>query len=492
MTTISDLREIRINKLSKLQELGIDPYPPLGKDNHSIIDITSNFEKNENKDLTVSGRLLSWREHGPLIFGHIQDSTGKIQLYIKEDTLEKTDKKKQTLGFSDLNLLDVGDFVQATGIVTKTKRGEISLQPKELVLLSKSLRPLPEKWEGLKDTEERYRKRYLDFIANPEAKKVIDARWKITEEIRKFLWAKGFSEVETPILQSLYGGTNAKPFTTHFNALDCDFYLRVAPELYLKRLMVGGYEKVFEIAKNFRNEGIDHSHFPEFTMLEWYQAYADYHKTMDLAEALLKHLAKALYGTTVLTIRDKTIDIGKTWKRVPVEEIVKEYLHLDWDTISDKEVKALQEKLKVEVRGTWTKNKALFAIYDHEITPQLVEPTWVIDYPMDVSPLSRNHRTKPDRAERFEGYLGGVEVFDGWSEIVSGLEQRKRFEKEQQNMREGDKEAMPLDEDFIEALEHGCPPLGGIGFGIDRMVMLLTNNWAIKNVVAFPILKPRE
>ena len=492
MTTIADLRDIRISKLQKIIDLGINPFPPTGIKTNTNSEITENYEKFDNKEVTLSGRLISWREHGPLIFGHIQDESGRIQLYIKKDILFQTNKKEQHIGFEDLNLLDVGDFIEAGGIITKTQKGEISIQPKYIKLLSKSLRPLPEKWEGLKDVEERYRKRYLDFIANPQSRKIIDARWKITEEIRKFLWGKNFSEVETPILQSLYGGTNAKPFTTHFNALNCDFYLRVAPELYLKRLIVGGYEKVFEIAKNFRNEGIDHTHFPEFTMLEWYEAYADYNKTMDLAEELFKYVAKAIHGSTTIKVRDMEIDIGKTWKRIPVEDILKEKLDIEWDKVSDTEVKEIQKKYNVEVRGTWTKSKVLFTTFEKEIAPKIEEPTWVIDYPSEVSPLSRQHRSKEGRTERFEGYIGGVEIFDGWSEIISGLEQRKRFETEQKNMREGDKEAMPMDEDFVEALEYGCPPLGGIGFGIDRMVMLLTNTWAIKDVVAFPILKPEN
>jgi lysyl-tRNA synthetase class 2 len=492
MTTISDLRDIRISKLQKIVDLGIDPFPPTGRKTNFNSEITEDYKKYENKEVVLSGRLMSWREHGPLIFGHIQDQSGKIQLYIKKDILNSTSKAEQNIGFDDLRLLDVGDFIEATGIITKTQKGEISIQPKYIRLLSKSLRPLPEKWEGLKDVEERYRKRYLDLISNPESKKVIDARWKITSEIRKFLWEKKFVEVETPVLQTLYGGANARPFTTHFNALGRDFYLRVAPELYLKRLIIGGYEKVFEIAKNFRNEGIDHTHFPEFTMLEWYEAYTDYNKTMDLAEELLKHLAKTLYGSTVINVKDKGIDIGKTWERIPIEDLFKEKLNVEWDSVSDKEVKEIQKKYSVDVRGTWTKGKVLFATFEKEIAPKLENPTWVIDYPSEVSPLSRQHRTKVGRSERFEGYIGGVEVFDGWSEIISGLEQRQRFEAEQKNMREGDKEAMPIDEDFVEALEYGCPPLGGIGFGIDRMVMLLTNTWAIKDVVAFPILKPEN
>lgn len=492
MSTITDLRNARLEKLEKIKSLGINPYPAESKKGFTNKEIVDNYSKYQDIEVFLSGRLMSLREHGALLFADLADQSGKIQLYIKQDTILKTDAKKQILGFDDLKLLDVGDFVQAFGTVTQTKTGQVSLMVKELKLLSKSLRPLPDSWDGLKDVEERYRKRYLDFIINPDSKKIIDARWKITQELRKFLWKEGFCEVETPILQSLYGGTNAKPFTTHFNALDCDFYLRVAPELYLKRLMIGGYEKVFEIAKNFRNEGIDHSHFPEFTMIEWYEAYADYNRVMDIAEALTKHLVQNLTRGSTLNVKENLIDIGVKWKRVAVEDLIKEHFGIEWETVSEAEVKKLQEKLKIKIRGVWSKNKALFSIYDHEITPKLIEPTWVIDYPAEVSPLSKSHRSKQGRVERFEGYIGGVEIFDGWTEIISGLEQRDRFENEQKNMKEGDDEAMPLDEDFIEALEYGCPPLGGIGFGLDRLVMFLTNTWAIKDVNAFPILKPKK
>jgi lysyl-tRNA synthetase class 2 len=259
----------------------------------------------------------------------------------------------------------------------------------------------------------------------------------------------------------------------------------------LKRLVVGGYERVFEIARNFRNEGIDHSHFPEFTMLEWYEAFADYQLTMDRAEALAKHLAKTVKGSTKLIIKGEEIEIGEKWERISIQELLKRELNVDWDESSEAEVKSLQTQHGVTIRGVWTKNKALFALFDKLITPKLKNPTWVIDYPIDVSPLSRQHRSKKGLAERFEGYVGGMEIFDGWSEIVSGLEQRRRFETEQKNMKEGDTEAMPLDEDFIEALEYGCPPMGGIGFGIDRLVMFITDTWAIKDVVAFPTLKPK-
>lgn len=491
MATLAELRNIRLEKLEKLKQLGVDPFPAKSAKKALNKDIVGSFDKLEGKSAVAAGRITAIRSYKDLAFIDVKDSSGKIQLYIKRDVLEKPNYKKSEIAFDDLGLLDLGDFVEGIGILTKTKTNEISIESKSLRILSKSIRPLPDKWEGFKDIEERYRRRYVDFQINDGAKKIIDTRWKIEKEIRKFLWSKNFDEVETPILQPLYGGTNARPFSTHFNALDCDFYLRVAPELYLKRLIVGGYERVFEIARNFRNEGIDHSHFPEFTMLEWYEAYADYNRVMDLAEALTKHLVKKMAGSGTIVVNGQTVDIAKKWRRVTVDKLLKEHLDIDWNKVTDDEAKELQKKYKINVRGTWDKNKVLFYLYDSEITSKLIEPTWVIDYPAAVSPLSRAHRTKAGRAERFEGYIGGVEIFDGWSEIVSGIEQRERFETEQKNMKEGDTEAMPLDEDFIEALEYGCPPLGGIGFGIDRLVMFLTDTWAIKDVVAFPTLKPK-
>lgn len=491
MATLKELRDIRLEKLSKLVDLGVDPYFSLNSSRVPIESLLSNFDQFDGQQVVCAGRIRSTRGHGKICFLDLKDYSGKIQLYLKSDILSRASYAENMLAYDDLNLLDIGDFVQVEGVLLKTSRGEISIEVTKLVFLSKALRPIPDDWEGFKNVEERYRMRYLDFLVNTEVRQVIDKRWQITSEIRKFLWEKGFIEVETPILQSLYGGTNAKPFTTHFNALDKDFYLRVAPELYLKRLVVGGYEKVFEIAKNFRNEGIDHSHFPEFTMLEWYEAYADYNRVMDLAEEMLKHLVFQLYGSYKLNVKGNEVDVSGKWPRITVETALKTHLDLDWSILSDEEVKALQKKLKVNVRGTWTRAKALFAIYDSEVTGKFMNPTWVIDYPLEVSPLAKTHRTNPLKAERFEGYIGGVEIFDGWTEIVSGLEQRARFEGEQKNMKDGDTEAMPLDEEFLEALEYGCPPLGGIGFGIDRIVMFLTNTWAIKDVVAFPTLKPK-
>lgn len=467
-----NLRQVRQEKLEKIKKLGINPYPAAFDKKNSIADCRGSSDKS----VTTAGRILSLRGHGKVTFADLSDETGKIQILFKLDEIGRE-------SYEFLDLLDIGDFLGVSGQVITTNSGEITISVQNYKLLSKSLRPLPSQWYGFKDAEERFRKRYLDLILNQDVKKVLDLRWKLERKIREFLWSKNFWEVETPVLQSLYGGTNAKPFTTHLEALGQDMYLRVAPELYLKRLVIGGYERVFEIARNFRNEGMDRSHQPEFTMLEWYMAFADYHGVMDLVEEMMKFLSSEI----------KEVKVSNKWQRKAIKVVVKEHLDLDWDKVSDQEVKKLLTKNKIEITGVWTKNKGLFALFEHLVSPKLIEPTWVIDYPRDVSPLSKEHREYPEEfVERFEGYIDGQEIFDGWSEINSGLEQRARFETEQKNLKAGDKESQPLDEDFIEALEYGMPPLGGIGFGIDRLAMLFSNVKNIREVIAFPLLRPEK
>lgn len=479
MATIDELKKARLEKLEALKKRGIDPYPATVKREQTIAQARSM----DGKSISIAGRIMGLRGHGNIVFGDLRDESGKMQAVFKSDEIDSKI-------FELLEFVDIGDFLAVQGDVGKTQAGEISVFVKDFQLISKSLRPLPDQWYGLKDVEERYRKRYLDFLLNPQVKVTLDARWRIEQAIRTFLWGEGYVEVETPVFQPLYGGTNARPFTTHMNALDYDFYLRVAPELYLKRLMVGGYERVFEIARNFRNEGIDLTHQPEFTMMEFYEAYADYHRIMDLTEELIKHAAQSANQSYIINVQDHSVDLSGKWRRITIDEAMEQYEHITWDKESDDDIRRLLAKYTIAIPGSWSRNKALFALYDHLVTPKLVDPTWVIDYPKEVSPLSKEHRSKQGRVERFEGYVGGKEVCDGWSEIVSSLEQRKRFEQEQKNFKAGDVEAHPLDEDFLTALEFGCPPLGGIGIGIDRLVMLLTNTWSIKEVVAFPTLRP--
>ncbi|MBI5619448.1 lysine--tRNA ligase [Candidatus Gottesmanbacteria bacterium] len=481
MPTIDELRKIRIRKLEVLKKHGAKPYPATVKRDQTI----NQARTMAGKSVAAAGRVMGLRGHGKIFFLDLLDGTGTIQLVIKSDHCDKKD-------FELTKFIDLGDFLAVQGEVGKTQAGEISVFVKNIQLISKALRPLPDQWYGFKDVEERFRRRHVDLLLNPAVRETLDKRWKIEQAIRTFLWGEGYVEVETPILQPLYGGTNARPFTTHINALDVDFYLRIAPELYLKRLIVGGYERIFEIARNFRNEGMDATHQPEFTMMEFYEAYADYHRIMDLTEGLIKHAAQAANGSSVIAIEDKKIDISGKWRRMTIDEALLQYENIHWDKITEKEIRERLTKADIKVAGVWSKEKALFALYDHFVTPKLMEPTWVIDYPREVSPLSKEHRSKPGRVERFEGYVGGKEICDGWSEITSGLEQRERFKQEQKNLKAGDKDAQPTDEDFIQALEYGCPPLGGIGIGIDRLVMLITNTWSIREVIPFPLMRPEK
>lgn len=475
--TIIAKKEKRI----QLEKLGIAVHPYSFNKKQTI----SQTREMMDQKVITAGRIMSIRAHGKVVFADLQDSSANIQLMIKESEVEETK-------FAWLkNLVDRGDYLGASGKIITTKTGEITILVSDFELLSKALRPLPTSWNTAESKETRFRKRYLDMLINPEAKRVLDARWMIEKEMRRFLQDKhDFIEVETPVLQPLYGGTNATPFNTHMNALDTNFYLRIAPELYLKRLIVGGYDKVFEIARNFRNEGIDQTHQPEFTMIEWYEAYADYHKVMDVAEELVKYLVNKLYGELKIKLGEKEIDISEDWQRIRMDEALKQFAKIDFDNLSDDEVKNLLEKNNIKLKTAFSRGKALFELFDKIVTPQLINPIWIIDYPREVSPLSKAHRNNPKLAERFEAYIGGKELADGWSEIVDSIDQRNIFENEQQNMRQGDSEAHPLDEDFLEAMEYGMPPLGGIGIGIDRLVMFLTNTWSIKEVIAFPTMRP--
>lgn len=478
-TRLDFSRDAKLEKRKKLEEMGVNPHPYSFAPTHSI----AKARDSKGKSVIVAGRLMSIREHGKVSFADLHDETGSMQIMFRADALGNR--------YKIVSLLDPGDFLGVSGKVTLSKTNELTVEAVQIEVLGKSLRPLPTSWQGIDDTETRYRKRYLDMIINPEVKNTLDARWLIEKEIRRYLQdEERFTEVETPVLQPLYGGTNARPFTTHMNALDSDYYLRVAPELYLKRLIVGGYERIFEIARNFRNEGIDHTHQPEFTMLEWYEAYADYNRVMDAAEGLIKHLAKRLHGKLGMKVGELEIDLSGKWPRITMSDSLKKYKQLDVDTMTDEQLKVVLKKHKQELIGSFSRGKAIFALFDRLVTPTLINPTWIIDYPKEVSPLSKQHRDNPELVERFECYIGGKEICDGWSEVTDGIDQRQRFEVEQLHLREGDEEAQPLDEEFLEAMEYGMPPLGGIGIGIDRLVMFLTNTWAIREVIAFPTLKP--
>jgi lysyl-tRNA synthetase, class II len=483
------IKEMR-RKHDELVSLGVNPYAYKYDVNSSVKDIKNKHDnlKNEEKttiEVKIAGRIISNRNMGKAAFLNIQDQDDKIQLYLRKDELKELEWKV-------FNLLDIGDFIGVFGTIFKTKTGELTIHVKSFEILSKSLKPLPEKYHGIKDTEIKYRKRYLDLIMNPKEKERFILRTKIINYIRDFLNSKNFLEVETPVLQIIYGGTNAKPFKTHINAYDMPMYLRVAPELYLKRLLVGGFERVYEIARNFRNEGVDQTHNPEFTMIEWYEAYADYNTMMDRAEEMYKFIAKKIFNKEVIYYNDLEIDISKKWSRVRMVDAIKNHLKLDVENMNEKELEKIVHENKIDIKGNKNKGSMIFAIFDKLICDKLIEPIWIIDYPKEVSPLAKVHRDNQDYVERFECYIGGKEIGDGWSELISPIDQKNRFENEQKSMRQGNDEAHPMDKDFIEALEYAMPPAGGIGVGIDRLVMLFTNNWSIRDVIFFPIMKPEQ
>ena len=482
MSRIDDAIKAKLEKRKALENLDVVIHPYSFDKKHTINEARA---IDEGSQVKTAGRVMSVRPHGKVVFFDLKDSTDSIQIMVREDGVDS--KQLAVVGY-----VDPGDFIGVSGEVILTKTGELTILASEIKFLGKALRPLPSQWNVAENKDIRFRRRYIDILINDDVRQVLDARWQILKEIRRFLQdSHGFIEVETPVLQPLYGGTNAKPFSTHMNALDANLYLRIAPELYLKRLIVGGYEKIFEISRNFRNEGIDQTHQPEFTMIEWYQAYADYQTMMDVAEDLVKTVAKIVNGSTKIKVGQKNIDLSGKWPRVAMVDALKQYVDIDFESIDDKAVKELLFKHKLELPAGFNRGTAMFTLFDKLVTPQLIQPIWIIDYPRDVSPLAKAHRQNPKYCERFEAYVGGKELADGWSEIVDPIDQRQLFENEQQHLRAGDVDAHPVDEDFLQAMEYGMPPLGGIGIGIDRLVMFLTNTWSIREVIAFPTLKPK-
>ena len=482
---LDEIRQIRLDKLERLRHLGLDPYPskfspPADSPQISIHDALLKH----GHAVSVAGRLWKLRSHGQITFADLRDSSGQIQLLFQAKSLEEK--------YELLELFDVGDFLGATGKVITTQAGEVTVEVFSFQLLSKSLRPLPDDWYGLKDVEERYRKRYLDLLLDPRVRERFNLRAKLVREVRRYLDDLGFMEVETPTLQPLYGGANAKPFKTHVNSLDVDMYLRIADELYLKRLLVGGLDKVFEICKDFRNEGFDQTHHPEFTMIEFYESYADYHQIMDITEGLFKHLAQNILSSSVLKVGTKEIDISHPWPRITMVDAIREKLNLDISASSVSDLAQFARSKNIPLLGGETHGQLTFSIFEHLVTDLLVDPVWIINYPKDVSPLSKGIAGQPDWVERFEGYIGGKEICDGWSELTDPQEQRTRFESDTKAVRKDKEEAQKIDEDFLEAMEYGLPPIGGIGIGIDRLTMFFTNTWAIKEVILFPLLRPES
>ena len=485
--TSEDLNHIlkaRRDKLSELQQTGNDPFfiTKYDVDKHSA-DIKDNFEKLDGKSVNIAGRLMSKRVMGKASFCHVQDLTGKIQAYVARDSVGEDEYKA-------FKKLDIGDIVGVTGTVFKTQTGEISIHATDVVLLSKSLKPLPEKFHGLTDTDTRYRQRYVDLIMNEDVKDTFVKRSRIITEIRKFLDGQDFIEVETPMLVSNAGGAAARPFNTHYNALDEDVKLRISLELYLKRLIVGGLERVYEIGRVFRNEGVDTRHNPEFTLMELYQAYTDYHGMMDLTENMFRYLAQTVCGSTVIPYAEAMIDLGKPFERITIVEAIKKYSGVDFDKVETaKEAKALAKEKKIEFEERHTRGDIINLFFEEFVEEKLIQPTFVMDHPIEVSPLTKKKPGDPRYVERFELFIYGREMANAYSELNDPIDQRERFKAQEAAFAAGDDEANHTDEDFLNALEIGMPPTGGIGYGIDRLVMLLTNSPAIRDVLLFPTMK---
>ncbi|MBU2634389.1 MAG: lysine--tRNA ligase [Nanoarchaeota archaeon] len=475
----------RITKLEELRKLKIEPYPYSYKKTHNTEDILKLNLKTEEKlkdTIKLAGRITSLRVMGKASFGHLQDQTGKIQFYLRDEDIDNYNVFKK--------LIDIGDIIGITGNVFKTKKGETSIWITKFDLLTKALRPLPEKWHGLKDTELRYRQRYLDLIVNPEVKDTFLKRSQIIKTIREFFDKKGFVEVEIPTLQPVYGGANARPFKTHINAWDLDLYLSISPEIYLKKLVVGGLEKVYTICKNFRNEGVDRTHNPEFTMLESYQAYADYEETMELTESLYEYVAKKVLGTTKINYQGTIIDVKAPWERLTMYEALKKYLKVDIEKMNDMEIKKTLKKFDVEYFH-YSKALAIDLLFS-VVGPKLIQPVHITDHPKESTPLCKLKRGNNELIERFESFANGWEMTNAYSELNDSILQTRLLEEQEKKGRGGDEEYHPMDKDFIRALEIGMPPTSGLGIGVDRMVMLLTNAKTIRDVIIFPTMRPEN
>lgn len=482
---LGDVLAVRREKLKTLQEEGKNPFTITKFDvTAHARDINEKFEEYEEKTVSIAGRIMAKRGQGKVGFYDLQDSTDKIQLFLKKNLLENYDDIKRT---------DIGDIVGVKGEVFKTHMGQISIRATEFTLLSKSLQVLPEKYHGLKDMDLRYRQRYVDLIVNPEVRDVFVTRSRIISKIRQFLDDRGFLEVETPVLNTLAGGANARPFVTHHNTLNIPLYLRIALELPLKRLIVGGFDKVYEISRVFRNEGMDATHNPEFTLLETYEAYTDYNGVMDMVEALYAYLAQEVAGTTDLEFDGQTISLAAPFKRARMVDLVKEYTGVDFDAMTDAaEAKAAADKLKVDVDGKHSVGAIMAEVFDAYVEDKLIQPTFVTMHPVEISPLAKKSPEDPRYTERFELYISGAECANAFSELNDPIDQKQRFEAQMEMKAEGDDEAHPYDADFINALEVGLPPTGGLGIGIDRLVMLFTGQHSIRDVILFPTMKPVE
>ena len=471
--------------------MGLNPYVNSHIITSTIANIlekysSSETELPESEEFSAAGRILAKREFGKTAFLTIRDRSGIIQVYIKKALLSEEE-------FEVYTLTDIGDFIGVKGTLFRTKTGELTIRAFHYRLLTKTLRDLPEKFHGLKDVETRYRQRYLDLIVNNDVKEVFIKRSQIIKEIRDFFTSCGFVEVETPMMHSLVGGAAAKPFITHHNALDMQLYLRIAPELYLKRLVVGGIERVFELNRNFRNEGVDTKHNPEFTMIEWYMAYADYHTLMDMIEELVTTISQKINNTLQIQFGDLNIDLQRPWARLTMAEAIEKYGNISQDEIADYEkAKAAAEKLHIQVDSSWGHGKIISEIFEITAEEKLINPAFIIDYPKEISPLSKSKESNPELTDRFELFIAGMELSNGFNELNDPVDQEERFQKQVDSRNAGDEEACMMDEDYIRALEYGLPPTAGAGMGIDRLVMLLTNQVSIRDVLLFPYMRSED
>lgn len=484
-TDLNEMLQIRRQKLKELQDQGKNPFliEKFNPDHHTT-DITDNYDEFEGKEVTVAGRVMSKRGHGKISFMDIQDMKGRIQILSKIDELGKE-------AYKIISYLDMGDIIGVKGEVFKTQSGEISVKAKKLTLLSKSLQILPEKWHGLKDPDLRYRQRYVDLIVNPEVKETFLLRNKIIRKIREYLDNLGYLEVETPILGNIAGGANARPFLTHHNALNIDMSLRIANELYLKRLIVGGFDKVYEMGKMFRNEGMDARHNPEFTNIELYEAYADYNDMMEITENLVAYVAKEVLGTTKVEYQGKTIDFTPPWRRIKMQDAVKEHTGVDFDKINtDEEALEVAKEHKLEIKPGMTRGHVISEMFEEFCEQYMDQPTFIIGHPVEISPLAKRNPDDPRITNRFEAFANCWEIANAFSELNDPIDQRERFEEQLRQKEYGDDEAHPMDEDFLNAIEVGLPPTGGLGIGVDRLIILLTNQASIRDVIFFPTMKP--
>lgn len=480
------LWRVRLDKLELFRSKGIEPYADRYVRTHMALGIIENFGELEGQEVKVAGRIMSKRDQGKVIFLHIQDFSGRIQIYIRRDDVGPD-------SFELISKFDVGDFIGVAGEVFRTKRGEISVHARKVDILSKAMRPLPEKFHGLTNVEMRYRQRYLDLIVNPDVRHVFVTRSKIIRAMREFLENRGFLEVETPTLHTVAGGAAARPFITHHNTLDMDLYLRIALELYLKRLIVGGFEKVYEIGRNFRNEGISIKHNPEFTMMELYQAYANFEDIMELTENMIAYIVEKVHGTLDISYQGEMLHFATPWRRLQMLDGIYEYSRVDFRNIKDdEEARSVAAAQGLHVEKDATRGQIINEFFEEFVEPKLIQPTFVIGHPVEVSPLAKRNAQNPAYTDRFEAFVYGRELGNAFSELNDPIDQRKRFEAQMAERAKGDDEAHMMDEDFLRALEYGLPPTGGLGIGIDRLVMLLTDSASIRDVILFPTMRPRE